>query len=192
MDYRLAIEGAPETVPGGTAILLLHPSTAATDRIDTDFLRVDTDHFLVVSTRTTAREVQQKLDYYDVDADRAEILDTLSVERGIGRRTADHIHYVASPDDVDAVLDRAERFLDDNGGKRRVSFDSVTELAYYADEERAEDALSRFTALLEEYDAVGLFHADIEVHDQATVDQFREHCDGAVRIGEDGEVTAEF
>jgi hypothetical protein len=64
MDYRLAIEGGPTTVPGGTGILLLHPSTGETDRIDTEFLSTDTDEMLVISTRTTAREVRQKLEHY--------------------------------------------------------------------------------------------------------------------------------
>ena len=82
MDYRLAIEGAPDSIPGGTGVLLLHPSTGETDRVDTDFLKTDTDAFLVVSTRTSAREVQQKLEHYDVDESKAVILDTISVERG--------------------------------------------------------------------------------------------------------------
>ena len=67
MEYSLAIENGPETIPGGTGLLLVHPSIGETDRIDTDFLKTDTDAFLVVSTRTTAREVEQKLEYYDVD-----------------------------------------------------------------------------------------------------------------------------
>ena len=97
MDYRLAIEEAPDSIPGGTGILLLHPSTGETDRIDTDFLKTDTDHFLVISTRTTAREVKQKLDHYDVDEEKAKILDTLSIERGYSRRSTDNVHYVSSP-----------------------------------------------------------------------------------------------
>ncbi|MFW6321966.1 MAG: DUF7090 family protein, partial [Halohasta sp.] len=76
MDYTLAIENAPDTITGGTGLLLLHPSIGETDRIDTDFLKTDTDHFLVISTRTTAREVEQKLEHYDVDEDSAVILDT--------------------------------------------------------------------------------------------------------------------
>ena len=55
MDYDLAVEGTPGTIPGGTGVLLIHPSTGETDRIDTEFLKTDTDAFLVVSTRTTAR-----------------------------------------------------------------------------------------------------------------------------------------
>ena len=77
MEYRLAIEDTPATIPGGTGILLIHPSTGETDRLDTDFLGTDVDRFLVVSTRTTAREVQQKLEHYGVDESRATILDTL-------------------------------------------------------------------------------------------------------------------
>ncbi|MFB6120910.1 MAG: hypothetical protein ABEJ68_07335 [Halobacteriaceae archaeon] len=192
MDYDLAIEGAPASVPGGTAILLLHASTGETDRIDTDFLKLDTDRFLVVSTRTTAREVKQKLDYYDVDADRAEILDTLSVERGLSRRRADDIHYASAPEDVEGILSKTEAFLDDHDGKRRVSFDSITELAYYADEDRALDALERMAALLDAYDAVGLFHVDREVHDEDTIAAFRSRCDAVVELGADGDVTCSF
>jgi len=192
MDYRLAIDGAPETIPGGTAVLLLHPSIGETDRIDTDFLKVDTDAFLVISTRTTAREVMQKLDHYDVDETRAQILDTLSVDRGYSRRSAQNIRYVSSPDDVDGICTVTEEFLADHDGKRRVSFDSITELAYYADDDRAVDALDRMTRLLDAYDAVGLFHVSTEVHDAATIERFRECCDAVLDLHEDGTLDADF
>jgi KaiC/GvpD/RAD55 family RecA-like ATPase len=192
MDYDLAIEGAPSSVPGGTAILLLHPSTGETDRIDTEFLKGETDHYLVVSTRTTAREVKQKLDHYGVDESRAVILDALSVERGYSRRTSENIHYVTAPDDVEDIVDRTEAFLRDHDGHRRVSFDSITELAYYADEERAADALGRLVALLEEYDAVGLFHVDREVHDEATIERFASLCSGVLELDDSGQITASF
>ncbi|MGB9986953.1 DUF7090 family protein [Salarchaeum japonicum] len=189
MDYELAIEGGPASIPGGTAVLLLHPSTAETDRIDTDFLKTDTDRFLVISTRTTAREVAQKLNYYDVDESRADVLDALSVDRGYSRRGSEHIRYVSSPDDVDGIIAVAEDFLNDTEGKRRVSFDSITELAYYADEERALDALDRLAALLSEHDAVGLFHVSAEVHDPDVIERFREHAGLVVELDDDGSVT---
>ncbi|USZ70687.1 MULTISPECIES: DUF7090 family protein [Natronosalvus] len=192
MEYALEIEGTPETVPGGTGILLLHPSTGETDRIDTDFLKTDTDSFLVVSTRTTAREVTQKLEYYDVDESRAVILDTLSIERGYSRRSSDDVHYVAAPDDVDGIVRQVERFLEENDGKVRLSFDSVTELAYYAGEDAALETVERLVGLLEEHDAVGLFHLSEEVHDADVVDQFRGLFAGIVDLDEDGTVTAEF
>ncbi|MFC4436109.1 MULTISPECIES: DUF7090 family protein [Natrialbaceae] len=192
MEYELAIDGTPETVPGGTGILLLHPSTGETDRIDTDFLKTDTDNFLVVSTRTTAREVRQKLEYYDVDENRAEILDTLSIERGYSRRSSDAVHYVAAPDDVDGIVDHIDGFLDDHDGKLRISFDSVTELAYYAGEEQALSAAERILSLLEEHDAVGLFHLSEDPHDEAFVDEFRALFDGTIDLDEDGSVDASF
>jgi archaellum biogenesis ATPase FlaH len=192
MDYDLAIDGAPDSVPGGTVVLLLHPSTGETDRMDTDFLKTDTDHFLVVSTRTTAREVTQKLEYYDVDEDSAEILDTLSVERGYSRRGASHIHYVSSPDDVDGILTAIDQFLTDNPGKRRVSLDSLTELAYYADEDRALDALKRLGGLLDRHDAVALVHVSEEVHDDGDVDAFRDASDVVVELDENGNVVADY
>ncbi|MFB6146299.1 MAG: hypothetical protein ABEJ08_01260 [Halobacteriaceae archaeon] len=192
MDYALAIDGTPETIPGGSAVLLLHPSTAETDRIDTEFLSTDTDRCLVVSTRTTAREVKQKLDYYGVDTSSASILDTRSVERGLSRRNAEDIHYVSAPDDVDGIVAAVETFLTEHDGKRRVSFDSMSELAYYAGTDRAVDALERIADLLAAHDAVGLFHADVQVHDEATLDRFREHCDGVVELDEDGTITADF
>ena len=143
MDYRLAIENAPETIPGGTGVLLLHPSTGETDRIDTDFLKTDTDRFLVISTRTTAREVKQKLDHYDVDEEKADILYTLSIERGYSRRNTEDVHYVSSPDDLEGILDVTERFLSGTDGKRRVSLDSITEMAYYADEQRVYEVVGQ-------------------------------------------------
>lgn len=195
MNYRLTFddnEGIPETVPGGTAILLLQPSIAETDRIDTDFLKTDTDRFLVISTRTTAREVKQKLEYYDVDESRADILDTLSVERGYSRRSAENVHYVSSPEDMDGILETTEAFLTENDGKLRISIDSVTELAYYADENRAYDLVSDLADLLDEHDAVGLFHLSNEVHDDETVGRFVDLFDAVIELDEDGSVHGDF
>jgi len=192
MEYTLAIDDTPDTVEGGTGILLVHPSTGATDRLDTDFLSTDTDAMLVVSTRTTAREVKQKLEYYEVDEERANILDTLSVERGYTRRQSDRVRYVSAPDDLAGIVEETEQFLRDHDGKLRVSFDSVTELIYYADEQQALSAVGDSLELLEEYDAVGMFHLAQGVHDDDTVDEFRALFDGVVELGEDDSVTSDF
>ena len=188
MDYALAIDNAPESIPGGTGVLLLHPSIGETDRIDTDFLKTDTDHFLVISTRTTAREVEQKLEHYDVDESTAEILDALSVERGYSRRSSDRVHYVSTPEDVDGIVDRTREFLESNEGKLRISVDSVTEMAYYAGVDGAHDATGRLLDLLEEHDAVGLFHLSNEVHDDETLDRFRELFGTVIELDVDGGV----
>ncbi|MXV62997.1 hypothetical protein GS429_13145 [Natronorubrum sp. JWXQ-INN-674] len=192
MEYSLEIDGAPETIPGGTGVLLLHPSTGETDRIDTDFLKTDTDNFLVISTRTTAREVKQKLEYYDVDEKRAEILDTLSIERGYSRRTSDTVHYVAAPDDVDGIIDHIDGFLEAHDGKLRISFDSVTELAYYAGDDEALETVERILELLDEHDAVGLFHVSEEPHDESLVEDFRDLFSGTIDLDEDGSIDADF
>ncbi len=192
MDYDLAIENAPDTISGGTGILLLHPSIGETDRIDTDFFKTDTDNFLVVSTRTTAREVEQKLEHYDVDESRADILDTISVERGYSRRGSDRLHYVSSPDDLDGIVQKTREFLESHEGKRRVSVDSVTEMAYYADVDRAFVATERLLDLLSEHDAVGLFHLSKEVHDDATLDRFRDLFSVVVDLDVDGNVTVDY
>ena len=188
MDYALAIENAPESIPGGTGVLLLHPSIGETDRIDTDFLKTDTDHFLVISTRTTAREVEQKLEHYDVDESTAEILDALSVERGYSRRSSDRVHYVSTPEDLDGIVDRTRAFLESNEGKLRISVDSVTEMAYYAGVDGAHDATGRLLDLLEEHDAVGLFHLSNEVHDDETLDRFRDLFGTVLELDVDGGV----
>lgn len=192
MEYQLAIENGPDSIPGGTGLLLLHPSIGETDRIDTDFLKTDTDAFLVVSTRTTAREVEQKLEYYDVDEERATILDTLSVERGYSRRSADNVHYVGAPEDLDGIVDHVAEFLDANEGKRRVSVDSLTEMAYYADDDQTYDATLRMLDLLEEHDAVGLFHLSSEVHDDDVLDRFRSQFEIVIELDEDGSVTVDY
>ncbi|WP_458207382.1 DUF7090 family protein [Haladaptatus sp. NG-SE-30] len=192
MDYRLAIENTPESVPGGTGILLLHPSTGETDRIDTDFLKTDTDRFLVISTRTTAREVKQKLDHYDVDESKADILDTLSIERGYSRRSTDDVHYVSAPDDLEGILTVTERFLSQTDGKRRISFDSITEMAYYADEQRVYEAILQVLDLLEKHDAVGLFHLSKGVHDEEQIERFLGLFDAVVDLDRDGNVDSDF
>ena len=192
MDYRLAIDDTPDTVPGGTGILLLHPSTGETDRIDTDFLRTDTDHMLVVSTRTTAREVEQKLEHYEVDESRATILDTISVERGYTRRASDSVQYVAAPDDLAGIVDKVEVFLASHEGKRRVSVDSLTEMIYYSDIDQTIEAAEAILDLLDEHDAVGLFHLAKGVHDQPVIDDFAALFDGVVELEEDGTVSSTF
>jgi KaiC/GvpD/RAD55 family RecA-like ATPase len=192
MDYALAIENTPETVPAGTGILLVHPSTGETDRLDTDFLADGTDHALVVSTRTTAREVKQKLEHYEVDEDSTTILDTLSVERGYTRRQWPNVRYVSEPGDWASIVDEIERFLEETEGKRRVSFDSLTELIYYADEEAGYAVAERLLALLKKHDAVGMVHLAAGVHDEATVDRFRDFFDGVIELDEDGAVTSSF
>ena len=192
MEYTLAIEGAPETIPSGTGILLVHPSTGETDRIDTDFLSTDTDRMLIISTRTTAREVEQKLEHYAVDESKATILDTLSVERGYTRRQSDNVRYVSAPDNLDEIVEQTERFLAEHDGKLRVSIDSVTEMAYYADEERAREAVKALLELLADHDAVGLFHLAEGVHDEAVVDGYRDLFDGVIDLAEDGTVYASF
>ena len=192
MDYTLAVENAPDTIPGGTCVLLLHPSTGETDRIDTDFLKTDTDHFLVISTRTTAREVKQKLEYYDVDESRAIILDTLSVERGYSRRSSDDVHYVSAPDDLEGILEHTRRFLESHDGKLRISVDSVTELAYYADDQAVYEAMGDLCRLLEEHDAVGLFHLAAEVHDDEMVERYIDLFDGVIDLNETGSISVSF
>ena len=192
MDYTLAIDNAPETISGGTGILLLHPSIGETDRIDTDFLKTDTDNFFVISTRTTAREVEQKLEHYDVDESKAEILDTLSVERGYSRRPSDRVHYVASPDDLDGIVSKTRTFLESHEGKRRVSVDSLTEMAYYADDERVFEATGEIIDLLVEFDAVGLFHLSKEVHDEDVLARFRDLFDLVLDLDVDGNLTVAF
>ena len=191
MDYSLAIENGPDSVPGGTGLLLLHPSIGETDRIDTDFLKTDTDHFLVVSTRTTAREVEQKLEHYDVDESRAVILDCISVERGYSRRRTDHIHYVRSPDDLGGIVEQVRNFLTEYDGKLRMSVDSVTEMAYYADVDGAYAATEELLELLVEHDAIGLFHLSKEVHDDETLERFRGLFDDTIDLDVDGNVTYE-
>jgi len=186
MDYDLAIDGAPERVPGGTAFLLLHPSIGETDRVDTDFLNGGSDPFMVVSTRTTAREVEQKLEHYEVDEENAVVLDTLSVERGYSRRSAPHIHYASGPEDIAGILDAVGEFLGEDDGPRRLTVDSITELAYYADEERALDAVERLVELVREHDAVALFHLSNEVHDDGVVREFTELFDGTIRLDKQG------
>jgi KaiC/GvpD/RAD55 family RecA-like ATPase len=191
MDYALAIDEAPDSIPAGTGVLLLHPSIGETDRIDTDFLKTDTDHFLVISTRTTAREVEQKLEHYDVDESKADILDALSVERGYSRRTSDRVHYVSTPEDLDGIVEQTREFLESHEGKLRVSVDSVTEMAYYAGVDGARDATERLLDLLEEHDAVGLFHLSNEVHDEETLDRFRALFDVVLELDVDGAVRRE-
>lgn len=188
MEYRLGVADDSTTVPGGTGVLLLHPSTAATDRIDTQFLGGDTDHFLVISTRTTAREVAQKLEFYGIDEERARIIDAISVERGYSRRLHDAVSYLSSPSDIDGLLENVRAFLEETDGKRRISLDSVTELGYYAGDQRALDAVESLLKLLDTHDAIGLFHLATGVHEDELVEAYRRLFDVVLELDKEGEV----
>ncbi len=192
MEYSLEIVSAPESVPAGSGILLVHPSTGETDRIDTQFLKTDTDHLLVVSTRTTAREVEQKLEHYEVDESKATILDTLSAERGYTRRQNEHVRYVTTPEDLDSVVAETRRFLEANDGKLRVSVDSITEMIYYADEEQTLEAVKELLELLETHDAVGLFHLARGVHDEVVLDEYRDLFGPVIELNEENEISSHF
>lgn len=192
MQYTLAIENAPETIPAGSSILLEHPSTGETDRIDTEFLKTDTDQLLVVSTRTTAREVKQKLEHYEVDESKATILDTLSAERGYTRRQSDRVRYASAPEDLDSIVEETREFLETYDGKLRVSIDSLSEMIYYADETQTREAAMELIDLIAEHDAVGLFHIARGVHDEAVLDEFRELFDGVLELDENGGITSSF
>ncbi|MFB6176698.1 MAG: hypothetical protein ABEI99_06065, partial [Halobaculum sp.] len=104
----------------------------------------------------------------------------------------DDLHYVSAPDDLDGVVQQVENFLARHDGKRRINVDSLTEMAYYADEDAVADAADRILALLEEYDATGLFHLSKEVHDEETLAAFREQFDGVIELDEDGNVTVDL
>lgn len=182
MKYRLEVDGAPETVPGGTGILLLHPSTADTDRVDSQFLESDTDRYLVISTRTTAREVDEKLEFFGVDQESATIIDMISTERGYSRREADRVHYLPGPADTDGLLDAAASFFETHDGKRRVSVDSISELAFYGSEESALETIDELLTLLERHGAVGLFHLSTEVHDDAFIQSVRDRFEVVIEL----------
>lgn len=185
MEYRLEVDGAPESVPGGTGILLVHPSTADTDRVDSQFLAADTDHYLVISTRTTAAEVDEKLEFFGVDRESATIIDTISTERGYSRRESDRVQYVPGPDDTEGLLEAAEAFFEANDdGKRRMSVDSISELAFYGSESGALETIEGLLELLGRHDAVGLFHLATEVHDADFVEAVRERFDVVIELDE--------
>lgn len=189
MEYALEIGDGPNTIPGGTGLVLFRPSAGESDRIDTEFIATDTDSFLVISTRTTAREVEQKLDHYGVDRSKAVILDTLSVERGYSRRSGENVHYVSAPDDLDGILEHTRRFLESGSDKRRITVDSVSELSYYTEDENAVlDAMIEIHGLLGEHDAVGLFHVSPEIHEEHLLNQYRDQFDGQITVDEDGAV----
>jgi hypothetical protein len=63
-------------------------------------------------------------------------------------------------------------------------------MIYYADEDQAEQAVSELLELLGEHDAVGLFHLDRSVHDEAFYQSFRELFDGVIELDEDGSVSS--
>lgn len=191
MEYALAIEGAPATVPGGTGILLVHPSTVEADDVDTAFLAGTDDPVLVVSTHSAAREVRQKLEHFGIDGDRVEILDAISVERGYTRRKGDDVTYLTAPDDLEGVVEGVDDFLGRQDGPARVTLDSITELIYYADAARVGGALEDLLGLLDAHDAIGLFHVARGIHDDAVAD-VRDGFAGVVELTEDGSVDVSF
>lgn len=191
MEYALGIEGAPETVPAGSGVLLVHPSTVESDSLDTQFLASNDDPALIVSTHSSAREVRQKLEHYDIDPARTEILDTISVERGYTRRQREDVAYLTAPDDLDGIVEHVSAFLERHDGSRRLTLDSVTELIYYADGPRVGETVTELLDLLDQHGAIGLFHVAEGVGDE-TVAALRDAVAGVVTLDEDGAVTADF
>ncbi|MFB6310790.1 MAG: ATPase domain-containing protein [Salinirussus sp.] len=190
MEYALGFDEGPAAVPAGSGILLMHPSTMDADTFETAFLTAADDPALLISTHSAAREVQQKIEHYGLDPGRVEILDTISVDRGYTRRQADGVTYLSSPDDLDGLLTATEEFLERRGPPARVSVDSVTELRYYADDERVTSALASMLEILEEYEAVGLFQLAADGED--AVAALRDRFAGVLEVDEDGGVTATF
>ena len=191
MEYALGIDGAPATVPAGSAVLLVHPSTVAADGVDTEFLADNDDPVLVVSTHSAAREVRQKLEHFGIDRDRVEILDAISVERGYTRRQGEAVTYLTAPDDLDGMVEGVAEFLADQNGPARVTLDSLTELIYYADASQVGAAIEEMLGLLETHEAIGLFHLASGVHDDAIAD-VRDRFAGVVKLDEGGDVSATF
>lgn len=190
MAYALGLEDAPETVPAGSGVLLVHPSTTDADPFETAFLTAGEEPALLISTHSAAREVQQKVEHYGIDADRVEILDTISVERGYTRRQSADVTYLSAPDDLDGLLEHTGDFLERRGPPARVSLDSITELGYYADEERLQTALTALLDLLEAHEAVGLFQ--LAADGSETVAPIRDRFAGVVEVADDGSVGIDF
>lgn len=190
MEYELGFAAGPAAVPGGSGILLVHPSTADADDFETAFLTAAAEPAMLISTHSAAREVKQKIDHYGVDRDRVEILDTISTDRGYTRRQEAGVTYLAAPDDVDGLLAATEDFLDRRGPPARLSLDSITELEYYAGEQRLGEALVGLLDQLETHDAVGLFQ--LAADGQAAVADLRDRFAGVVEVDGSGDVTAEF
>jgi KaiC/GvpD/RAD55 family RecA-like ATPase len=191
MEYVLGIDGAPETVQAGSGVLLVHPSTLAADDVDTQFLAGTDEPVLVISTHSAAREVRQKLAHFGIDDDRVHIIDAISVERGYTRRQRADVTYLTAPDDLEGMVDGVATFLDRQDGPARVTLDSLTELIYYADAAPAREALAAVLDLLDDHEAVGLFHLASGVHDDALAD-VREAFAGVIELDEGGAVTATF
>lgn len=170
MAYELGIAGAPESIPAGSGVLVVHPDTVDADDVETSFLTDNDDPVLVVSTHSAAREVRQKLDHYGIDPGRVEILDAISIERGYTRRQRDDVTYLRAPDDLDGIRSHVAEFLERNDGRARITVDSVTELFYYADRVAASEAVADLLGLLEDHDAVGLFHVTATARQEALGD----------------------
>jgi hypothetical protein len=64
-------------------------------------------------------------------------------------------------------------------------------MAYYADVDGAYAATEELLDLLDDHDAVGLFHLSKEVHDEETLARFRGLFDGVIDLDVDGNVRYE-
>jgi KaiC/GvpD/RAD55 family RecA-like ATPase len=190
MAYALGVEEAPETVPDGSGVLLVHPSTSDADRFETAFLTADEAPALLISTHSAAEEVKQKVEHYGVDPHRVEVLDTISVERGYTRRQSADVTYLSAPDDLEGLREATANFLERQGSPARISLDSITELAYYADAEPLQETLVALLDLLGDHDAVGLFQ--LAADGSETVDPIRDRFAGVLEVDADGSVTASF
>jgi len=190
MEYELGFAEGPETVPGGSGILLVHPSTTDADDFETAFLTAAAEPAMLISTHSAAREVKQKIEHYGVDQNRVEILDTISTDRGYTRRQEAGVTYLSAPDDVEGLLAATEDFLERRGAPARLSLDSITELGYYAGEEHLVEALVGLLDQLSAHDAIGLFQ--LAADGEAAVADLRDRFAGVVEVDDGGDIKADF
>ncbi len=110
---------------------------------------------LVISTRTTAREV--KRNWSTTRSTRPKRPSSTRCRSSADTPVAVRKRpIVSAPDDLSGIVSEAETVLQEHDGKLRVTFDSLTELIYYADEDGALSAVEDILDLLDEYDAVGM------------------------------------
>jgi len=120
-------------------------------------------------------------------------VDCVSEQQSLQERFAeDRVEYVNSPGDMTGVgigvSEQLRRFAEDESGRTRVAFHSLSTLLMYSDVETVFRFLHVLTGRIDGVDAVGLFTIDPTTHDEETVNTLKQLFDGAVELrdGEDG------
>jgi KaiC/GvpD/RAD55 family RecA-like ATPase len=150
------------------------------------------DGGLFVTTNESARSIHADIEEMAGEVSASlRMVDCVAEQQSVeGRLPEDRVEYINSPGDMTGVgigvSEQLRRFAEEETGRTRVVFDSLSTLLMYSDAETVFRFLHVLTGRIDGVDALGLFTIDPTTHDQETVNTLKQLFDGEIEI-RDGE-----